>query len=66
MRELSLLQRNTAAGAFTARHHPVAEVVVRHLPGMSEDGAEAAGTPAPGAGRNDAAGSAAVSSRQQS
>lgn len=65
MRELSLLQRNTAAGAFSGQHHhPMAEVVVRHLPGMSEDAAEAAAdTSAPGAG---AAGSAAVSPRQQS
>jgi hypothetical protein len=69
MRELSLLQRNTAAGAFSGHHHhPVADVVVRHLPGMSEDAAEAAAdAPAPrtGAAGVDAAGSAVVSPRQQ-
>jgi hypothetical protein len=34
LRELSLLQRNTAAGDVG----PVTSVFVRHLPGMSEEG----------------------------
>lgn len=59
MRELSLLQRNTAAGAFTA--HPVSNVTVRQLPGMAEDGVSNANT----AGDADAASSGAGPARQQ-
>lgn len=61
MRELSLLQRNTAAGAFTA--HPVSDVVVRHLPGMSEDAVAEASADATGAEHTRPAG--ADTARQQ-
>ena len=47
LRELSLLQHNTAAGQVG----PVAGALLRHLPGMSEDGvaeAAAAAHDAPG------------------
>lgn len=52
LRELSLLQRNTAAG----QAGPVASALVRHLPGMSEEGLAAADVPRTSSGGSSGAG----------